>query len=213
MMVTSPISWIVLLFGCTFLVKKFPVFQSTIFVLSYTGVYVFFIYPNSEFERQYVESSKCETIPIINTQINLSEFQFINHLLDTIELANLEKPVVIETWNETCKPCINSIKDLQSTFTHDTEITYIYLYQNRGNKNLTPTEAFSYKAIKNPNQILIDIDNTLFHELELTSYPFFLIFNKKGVLTNYHSGYHRSKKTEIINKLKSSLMEIKEDGS
>ncbi|WP_027001530.1 TlpA family protein disulfide reductase [Hugenholtzia roseola] len=123
----------------------------------------------------------------LNEDLNLSDFAFLDARLDTIKLP-LEKPLLIETWNETCRPCIASIMDLEP-FIENLDLKHVYLYEALGETRLKPEKILQFKFIKNKDKIFIDANDHFLEELGMKSYPYFLMFDKNGKLVDYFAGY------------------------
>jgi thioredoxin-related protein len=123
----------------------------------------------------------------LNEDLHLSDFSFLNLHLDTIKLP-LEKPLLIETWNETCRPCIASIKDLEP-FIETLDLKHIYLYEALGETRLKPEKVVAFKFIENKSKIFIDANDHFLNELGMKSYPYFLMFDTNGKLVDYFAGY------------------------
>jgi len=199
-----PIFYAFLVFGFALFLPKINSIKYHIAVLGLALLYMFGIYPQTDMGKETI-SLQNMVKPELNPNVNLTSLRFIDFNQDTIQLAN-NKPILIETWNQTCKPCMASIRDLQTIFEQDSSFSYIYLYQNRANKDTLSTEKiFAFKAIKNKENILIDVQNQLFKKMNLSGYPFFLVFDKKGKLVGYQEGYNPEKKEEIIQKLRDLL--------
>jgi len=54
----------------------------------------------------------------LDDTINIKDFKFINQNLDTV-LLDMNKPILVETWNETCRPCMASIKGVHNKVSHN----------------------------------------------------------------------------------------------
>lgn len=156
-----PIFWLFLI-TCFALNQKRLSLKNTSSVVLFALIFAFYIYPKTGFGKQveYPEivlkdDQQCQP----NYNYNLNEFVFLNHQLDTVRFTALDKPVLVETWNETCPPCIQSIKDMEDELTSNPNFDVVYLYQPRGKKWLNHKEAINYKFIKNKNNVYVDIDN------------------------------------------------------
>jgi len=198
------IFYAVLVYIVALFLPKINSIKYHIAVLGLALLYMFGIYPQTDMWKERLALQNMVK-PELNSNVKVTDFSFIDFNQDTIQLAN-NKPILIETWNQTCKPCMASIRDLQTIFEQDSSFSYIYLYQNRANKDTLSTEKiFAFKAIKNKENILIDIQNQLFKKMNLSGYPFFLVFDKKGKLVGYQEGYNPEKKDEIVQKLRDLL--------
>lgn len=194
-----PIIWLFIVTCYAFNQKEISLMNTTSVVL-FAIVFAFYIYPKTGFGKQvgYLEivlkdEEQCQP----NYNYNLNEFIFLNHQLDTVRFTTLNKPVLVETWNESCPPCIQSIKDMEEDLTANPNFDIIYLYQQRGKKWLSHNDVINYKFIKNKSNIYIDLNNEFTTYMNLFSMPYYLMFNPKGELMGTHKGY-RSKHKEAF---------------
>lgn len=119
----------------------------------------------------------------------LSEFPAIHQ-----EVTNKLKDgdydyVLIETWNEKCKPCMESMADLQSFMAKNPRVLHIFLYQKMGSINLSDSEAKDFKKINDSNKVLIDVNNAYYDRLKLSGYPYFILYDTDGNALDWFSGY------------------------
>ncbi len=202
-----PIFWAFILYLVALFIPKTRSPFVHLGVVTYAILCFWGIYPITDhgMERLALQEDMEEPIAEINTSVNLSQFLFVASDKDTVRIGN-GKPVLIETWNETCAPCMASIRDLQTEFEKDTNFQYIYLYQYRGkDSKLSTAQIFDFQAIKDKRKIRIDIENRLFDQMKLESYPFFLVFDRQGNLVGHQMGYISSQKDEIVQKLRKFL--------
>lgn len=200
-LLTFPIVWIFIFSILIFLLSSLKMIYKALLTIAFASLYVFAVYPQSE-TASYKKSINEIVSNELDVENNLSDFKFLNDKLDTVVLKNFKKPLLIETWNETCGPCIQSIRDLQDVLAKDTTFYHVYLYQYRGKHRVRIDSVFDYHEIKSPEKILIDIDSRLFNKLGMNSYPYFLIYDTTGRLRSYHSGYNSKKKSDVLQKLK-----------
>ncbi len=128
----------------------------------------------------------------IGNTINLTDFSFINPNLDTIRL---EKPlkgfILLETWNETCFPCIRAMKELPEfykTMSDRLEVYYVY-EDNREQVRRKFDKIFNFKPVPFKANILIDINQELYNALGMNGFPYFLLFDSQGSLIYKIEGY------------------------
>lgn len=119
----------------------------------------------------------------------LSEFPTIHQ-----EVTNRLKDgdydyVLIETWNEKCKPCMESMADLQFFMAKNPRVLHIFLYQKMGSTNLSDLEAKDFKKISDSNKVLIDVNNGYYDRLKLSGYPYFILYDTEGNALDWFSGY------------------------
>lgn len=154
----------------------------------------------------YSLPEKFEPEPI-SREKNLEQIRLINHEKDTLQFQDLEFPLLIETWNETCMPCRLSLKHLQPEL-DKIDINKIYLYQARNGFAMETNKVLQFKSIKHKEEIMIDLNNNLFDTLALPGYPYFLIFDKHQQLTFDKSGYHPDFHEEILEELNSEINKV-----
>jgi thioredoxin-related protein len=205
-LITFPIVWVFALYVFSLHFVRLKSVIAHFLIVGFISLYGFIIYP------MYKEDNMVKRVePKIVVHHNLFDFRFITFSQDTILIESNGKPFLIETWNETCAPCIASINDMQDTLTANLNFNHVYLYQQRDSKKnrLEANQILNYEKIKSKDKILIDLGNSLFDSLKLKSYPYFLIFNNKGELVKYRSGYMSSKRDEILEDLVVSLQNAK----
>lgn len=176
------------------LLNLFLDFKKRILYFGYLGIiliYSLLIYPNY---RKAVELNHIQFSELIKkkTQIDsldLSEFPGLEKEILTKYIAGLHEFILIETWNEKCKPCISSMSDLQDYMKTKENVLHIFLYQKMGNKNLSDDKVRIFKAIDQPNSIVIDVDNDFYNRMQLSRYPYFILFDGQGKQLDWFSGY------------------------
>jgi thioredoxin-related protein len=123
------------------------------------------------------------------TLVPLSEFPSLHQeVTNKLKEGNYDY-VLIETWNEKCKPCMESMNDLQSFMDTNPQVLHVFLYQKMGNTNLSDSEAKDFKKISDSNKILIDVNNTYYDRLKLSGYPYFILYDTDGNTLDWFSGY------------------------
>jgi thioredoxin-related protein len=176
------------------LLNLFLDFKKIILYFGYLGIiliYSLLIYPNY---HEAVELNQIQFSELIKkkTQIDsldLSEFPSLEKEILTKYIAGLHEFILIETWNEKCKPCISSMSDLQDYMKTKENVLHIFLYQKMGNKNLSDDKVRIFKAIDQPNSIVIDVDNDFYNRMQLSGYPYFILFDGQGEQLDWFSGY------------------------
>jgi thiol-disulfide isomerase/thioredoxin len=124
--------------------------------------------------------------------LDLAHFRFVNSSQDTIIIDPQGKYVIIETWNEKCPPCMKAIpemivfyEEIQAHANH----YYLYIPNLAKNTSLDINKVFSFDKIKTKDKILID--QSLQKDLNLDSYPVFILFDKEGKQVFQHIGYDK----------------------
>jgi thiol-disulfide isomerase/thioredoxin len=153
--------------------------------------YATFIFPiyqtnielgNIDFKEVIQKKDSLDLVP-------LSEFPAIEQEIgDKLKGGNYDQ-VLIETWNEKCKPCMESMADLQPFMDTNPRVLHVFLYQKMGNTNLSDREVMNFKKIGNPNKILIDVNNAYYDRLKLSGYPYFILYDANGNALDWFSGY------------------------
>jgi len=198
----NPIIWFFIQFFMAYFIKNKRVL--IVSLVSVSVFYSFVLWKNEDyFEYKFRE------IPAINEHNNLSDFYFINNKFDTVKLANVNKTIIVETWNEACKPCIAAIKDVQELSSKDTSVLHVYLYHNINDSQITAEGIYNFDQINNKDHILVDVNNSFVKAFELETYPFFIVFNKEAKLVGYMSGYNSNYKDDMIGKLKELIDKAK----
>lgn len=128
----------------------------------------------------------------VNSNLNLADFYFINSSLDTVTLLDDSgKYILLETWAETCPPCLQAIGELPSFYRSvEDKLRVYYVYEHRKasvRKNFD--KIFNFGEIKDKSKILVDIEQELYNALEMQGYPYFLVFDAKGKLVHTIHGY------------------------
>jgi thioredoxin-related protein len=124
--------------------------------------------------------------------LDLAHFSFINSSQDTISIDPQGKYVIIETWNEKCPPCMKAIPEMIVFYEEiQAYANHYYLYIPNLSKNtiLDTKKVFSFDKIKTKDKILID--QSLQKDLNLDSYPVFILFDKEGKQVFQHIGYEK----------------------
>jgi len=192
--ILNPIHWLFIITLFAFWAKNLN-FKNFTAILTISLIYSFYLYPktglgkpdNDDYYQQMLlkDDEQCQP----NYNYTLDEFLFLNHQLDTVCFTNLDKPVLVETWNETCPPCIKSIKEMEEELTSNPNFDVIYLYQTRRKKRLSNKAIFNYKFIKNKKNIYTDINNEFTTYMNLHVMPYYLMFNQAGELIGTRNGY------------------------
>ena len=137
--------------------------------------------------------------------VNLDSFSFINLKKDTIKLSKTHKYIVLETWNESCKPCFEAIKHLKGFFESSKDsVKHYYLYIPSRNK-INFEKLNQFKQIADKDKIIIDIDKKLFNKLDMSFFPVFLVFDQEGDLRDYLNGFDPKYTKEVEKEFKYSL--------
>lgn len=188
--------------------KNLFVFSTLIFY------YVYVFYPDWQ-ESLIIEDIKNEvtafegvetTTSPIERNIQLQDFSFIDSNLDTIRIVPKGKFTLLETWNETCLPCMKAFKEMPAFYQQqEDKMNTFYVYENRKaavRNNFD--KIFSFDLIYDASKILIDIDQAMQHELEIIGYPAFLLFDKDGELVFFKKGYYSSEElaSELLSLIK-----------
>ncbi|MBK8388614.1 MAG: hypothetical protein IPL23_04710 [Saprospiraceae bacterium] len=180
----------------SFINEKIPSVVSQAAMAFFCYLYAFSIYPmwNTVAEdpsEKYDFSIGVALEESQDTSINLKDFIFLNANRDTFSLTANDKFVILESWNESCAPCIKAMKDLPPYYKQIADAAdqfYLYEYDQKKVK-VDFDKVFDFKLIEEKHKILVDIESNLYSKYELSGYPYFLIFDKKGKLVFKHLGY------------------------
>jgi hypothetical protein len=161
------------------------------FIVVSVIAYATFIFPiyqtnielgNIDFKEVIQKKDSLDLVP-------LSEFPALEQKVkDKFKGGNYDQ-ILIETWNEKCKPCMESMADLQPFMDTNPRVLHVFLYQKMGNTNLSDRQAMNFKKISNPNKILIDVNNAYYDRLKLSGYPYFILYDANGNALDWFSGY------------------------
>jgi hypothetical protein len=191
-----PILWFYI-FLCLFLFLKDSKMKIAL-VLSVSLFYLIIIHPRTGLVYPRANNDRQRNVPV--AEKSLMSFHFLDHNLDTVNIS-ADKPILIETWNETCKPCIKSIREMQDTLATRTDFDHYYLYQSRGEMKMNNQVITTFKHIDDKEKIIIDINNALYNSLNLNAYPYFLIYNSKGEMKGHKVGYLSEKREELLSEI------------
>lgn len=141
----------------------------------------------------------------IKTNKNLKDFSFQSKISENYLLKSDNKFTLIETWNKSCGPCIHSIEDLKPIINkYSQTLNHVYLYVWMSKKE-SSTSIYNSTLLERGDNILIDNDNKFCTELGLQEMPYFLLFDKNGVLVDSYAGYSRNHKEAFESRLISML--------
>ena len=120
--------------------------------LTFFYIYAFSVFPIWE-RTLYVPTTETYDFAedsITIEQTNLNEFRFLDANFDTINLTTEKEYIIIETWNETCVPCIKAMTELPELYRKiDNRFDQYYLYEpNNKNGKVDYDKIFKFKKIK-----------------------------------------------------------------
>ncbi|MEQ8908754.1 MAG: hypothetical protein RIC95_06150 [Vicingaceae bacterium] len=199
-----PVVWAALIYFMAYFLSKFSMRRVYLRLLVATALYSFVLYPNSTYYHPL--SNEIETVDSqLNKRFTLQDFKFIDQ--NGKRKIIPRKYVLIETWNESCIPCLKSIKNLQDSLSAFSTCDNFYLYQERGKEKLSKDSILNFTSIKEKSKILIDPNNQLFDSLDLDAYPYFLLFDKRGKLIAHRKGYAKEIEADILQWLRVNIKE------
>lgn len=137
---------------------------------------------------------------MIVVQIDIYSIPFGQRKDTSFYLPNTGKYILLETWNEKCKPCLQAISDLKK-YLNIQNLTKYHLYESQNSSSIDERKVFQFEKIDDKESILIDKNGLLFKELGLKGNPYFLLFNPTGHLVYQYFGYHTSIKEKLINEI------------
>ncbi len=197
------IAFIVLLLGLTklkdltnprnlFIFASITIFYAYFFMFTWKSSWLGGRQPSFDTEVHQKAEGPGPEASAINVNVNLSDFSFINASLDTVTLPGASgKYTLLETWSETCPPCVRAMRDLPDFYRSiENKVNVYYVYENRKASVRNNFEKiFSFQEIKDKSKILIDMEQNLYQALNVNSYPYFLIFDSSGKLIHHIRGY------------------------
>lgn len=197
------IAFIVLLLGLTklkdltnprnlFIFASITVFYAYFFMHTWKNSWVFGRQSSFDTEVTQKAEGPSPEASAINLDVNLSDFSFINANLDTVILPDASgKYTLLETWSETCPPCVKAMRDLPDFYRsieNNVSVYYVYESQKASVRNKFE-KIFTFKEIKDKSKILIDVEQNLYQSMNMQGYPYFLIFDSSGKLVHHIYGY------------------------
>ena len=126
---------------------------------------------------------------------------------ESINLNDLkgEKLTVVDFWATWCKPCISAIPKLNILYSDFSERGVEFIGVNvDGPRNQSKVKPFAASVgIKYP--LLLDPDQELVNDFNVTAFPTLLVFNHKGEEVYSHEGFTPGDEVLIRKKLESLL--------
>ena len=175
--------------------------SSLFLFISITVFYSYFFFPDwrSFNLRSMTENfagkestEKVDNVELNTTGIDLANFSFIDHKRDTVTILPIQKDfLLIETWNETCVPCIKAMKELPPFYEaiHQ-KLEFYYVYESSSERARNSFEKiFDFKHINHRERILVDVNQNFYNAIGMKGFPYFLLFNNKGELLDFWRGY------------------------
>lgn len=187
-----------------FFVKNLTERYSVFFIVFFAYLYSYYGYEYFKIAGNQEESMMSSVEKrYLNDEINLKTYRFLDYKKDTVNIK-ANRLILIETWNETCPPCIRSINDLQPTIDSlSSKLQHIYLYESPTfGKKTDFSDVINFNLIQNKEKIYIDYNLQFFTEIGMNSYPVFLLFNREGVLVDYFTGYSSNEKEYFKKRIK-----------
>lgn len=199
-----PIVWIFILSVLTIMNNTKTLAPYFTFILI-SVFYCTLLYPHEHLDSSR-DLSLSTSQKTISNNLNINSFKIINALSDTICLELNDKPILIETWNETCKPCLKAIKELSYHSLGD--INHVYLYQSRTKNTMSTDSIFNFSLIEHKDQIYLDPENTLYNILNLRAFPSFILVSPEGKIKHVVTGFQNEESPTTIEQLKALLNSI-----
>ncbi len=138
----------------------------------------------------------------LDSTVSLFDYPFIGPSLDAAILkTELGKFILLETWSETCFPCIKAMEELPDFYQSiQDKVDVYYVYENKKLRVRKQFDMiFNFKSIQDKSKIRIDIDQNLYDALGMQGFPYFLLFDSNGKLIYLQRGY--TGKDAIANKI------------
>jgi thiol-disulfide isomerase/thioredoxin len=206
--VLNPILWaFCILFIGNLLIKAVDI-KVVFFTCFISYFYAYHLYPlfKDDIEQNRLALEVIEERNLV-LEKNLSEYRFENNKGDTIKLKTTKQYIMVETWNESCPPCIAAMSDLQPLLDSlSNKVDHYYLYENGASKLYTSkSKIYSYSHIQNKSKILMDIQNQFFKDSKMESFPCFLLFDNEGNLVDYFKGYNLNYKEYFVRRIKKMI--------
>ncbi len=135
---------------------------------------------------------KTDEVDLLAAGIDLANYSFIDRGRDTIKILPIQKDfLLIETWNETCIPCIKAMKELPPFYESlQQKLEFYYVYESSSERARNSFEKiFNFKHINHSDRILVDVNQYFYNAIGMKGFPYFLLFNNKGELLAFWRGY------------------------
>lgn len=177
--------------------------QNIFIFLFCTILYSYRFYPEwskkrNPYQVENVDSNKGiqNAIPdeiqnVVKDTIQVLDYLFGNMNGKKARLDLDDRYIMLETWSEACPPCVKAFSELGPFYdAHADKLRTYYVYENNrssARKNLDKIR--NYKHIHDKSKILVDLDQTLYLECQMSGYPYFLLFSPEGELVYSQSGY------------------------
>jgi thioredoxin-related protein len=173
--------------------------------------WAFYIFPGTAIfqERKIFNNVSLFADSISLLPHNIHDFVFLSKNLDTIKLKS-GLPMVIETWNESCLPCLKSIKNLREEFLlHQEYFNHYLLYENTKYPDTLNISYLSAKSIVSHNEnLLFDLNFRYYKDLNIQLYPVFIFYDKNGEYITNMVGYSEKKHENFIKELRKNIFSI-----
>jgi len=100
-----------------------------------------------------------------------------------------EKLTIIDFWATWCKPCVRSIPKLVEVYNKykDQGVQFIGINVD-GNRNLPKVKPM-VRSLKITYPVLLDLNNQIMNDLNITSIPYLLIVDSENNIVATHIGY------------------------
>ena len=197
---------LIFLIGSLNCLKDLTKLENLFLFLFCTVLYTYRFYPvwSNERNPSQIENFAEQFDPktqhkLIRDSINLENFKFINTKKDSVSIFPSQKYVLLETWNESCPPCLKAFKELHPFYTKNKSVlqTY-YVYENsKANARNNFDRVFNFKPIIDKSRIIIDINQEFYQNADMKGFPYFLLFNPKGELVFSQRGYQSETRVEL----------------
>lgn len=214
----SPLLWASALMGIALIHKEqFPKKHVQFFTITAAIVYSFSLHnyyrkfsnantPHYDFSLPDATPTPTPATPLAQApNSTLADFLFINQKLDTVQLPSEGQYTIIETWNERCPPCMKAIPALKGFYAElgdRAQQRYVYVPPSR--RPVDTKQVFDFPLIGNPQRILMNVN--LQQDLQLDSYPVFLVFDPKGELVLLEKGFGVSQAEQLKDKIRQVIL-------
>lgn len=202
-----PILWCCIFFTISFFVLKTTSIHLVAIICFFSYLYAYHIYNYCEqYSTDEPLPSKISKAQELDGAINLNKFTFLHYGAVNKKIDLDKKYTVVETWNETCPPCIAAIKDLDADFAAMSDsVAHKYLYVPPRHTLDTAMIFSAPIMLPHKNDIMIDVGAEFFKKTKMNAYPYFLVFRKDGSMIDYIKGYNADKKDEFITTLQAIM--------
>lgn len=141
----------------------------------------------------------------INTDIDLTQFNFIDTKLDTIKLSKQKSYTFIITWDEYCRFCKTAFKDLNPVLEKYPNIEKYYVYNFKKYQPKSFIDSYENQSILADKNVVADYNYSFTKHIGILGNPTFIVINNQtNKMVYLGGGYSDYTKKTLIETLDQS---------